>query len=230
MDSNQAKSAYLECVQKIRQTAESCGRPVPRLVAVSKKQSIDSIVELARLGHRVFGENYVQELIAKAQLAKSDPRFAEFGPIEFHFIGHLQRNKVKSLLPWVTTIHSVDSVRLYQEIEKQAKFLQWKGTVYFQVNIDREPTKSGFLPEQLDELGRALKDEPVVVNRGGWMAIPDPEKSPREAFKELAAIRDRYREWAGEGLSMGMSSDYPTAIEAGATDLRLGTVLFGARS
>lgn len=201
------------------------------LIAVSKTQSIDAIQVLYQLGHRHFGENYVQELEAKA---KELERRGCPG-IYWHFIGHLQSNKVKNLLPYISFIHTVDSVKLALALSNSwSKSLAESGgsrklPVFLQINIDREETKSGFLPEEILK----ARDELAGI-RGleylGLMCIPSPTGEARLAFHRLRDLEQRLRPLTQGKLSMGMSGDFETAIQEGATHIRVGTALFGERS
>ncbi len=211
--------------QKILECSSIAGRAdPPLLLAVSKFQPVEKMLALHGQGQCDFGENYVQELIAKAKEFRS----RGITDVRFHFIGKLQTNKVKALLPEVAAIHSVDSLRLLQEIAKRAREAAVLPSVYFQVNIDREDSKSGFLEEDLSELCRAVR-ESGGVKPIGLMAIPDPGKNPAEAFRRMQELSTRYGSVLGTGLSMGMSGDYEEAIRHGATVIRIGTALFGER-
>ena len=195
----------------------------PELVAVSKFQTDEKILNLYAEGQRVFGENYVQELQDKsARLRGMAPE------IEFHFIGRLQTNKVKVLLPLITTLHSVDSLRLLLEVEKRARDLQKKIRVYFQVNIDEEESKGGFRPSELSALEAEVKSLSWIVPLG-LMAIPDPTLDARAAFQQMGVLSEKHGATLGRGLSIGMSSDYEEAIHCGATSVRIGSALFGER-
>jgi PLP dependent protein len=197
------------------------------LLAVSKKQSIEKILELYELGQRDFSENYVQELVEKAQILKEKGHLS----IRWHFIGHLQRNKVKVLLPWVSSIHSLDSLRLAEEISKQ-----WVGLnqeiafpVFIQVNIDEEESKSGLYPKEVFSLAQKLS-EFSALDLKGLMCIPSTENADmRVPFRKLKQLELDCRPYTKGMLSMGMSSDYPVALEEGATHIRVGTALFGTR-
>ncbi len=193
------------------------------LVAVSKQQSNDKIEALYREGQRIFGENYVQELLGKwLALHKRLPG------IEFHFIGRLQTNKVKALIPAVTVIHSVDSVKLLREIDRRAMEAGKVIGVYFQVNIDEQESKSGFSARDLEGVGRALKDC-RSVRALGLMCIPDPDRDPVSAFRRMVGLSREHGSTLGNGLSMGMSGDFDAAIREGATVIRVGSLLFGER-
>lgn len=192
------------------------------LVAASKTQSIEAIQALYRLGQRDFGENYVQELSEKArqlhQLGLTD--------IRWHFIGHLQRNKVKDLFPWTHAVHSVDSLRIAEELARR-----FDGTsplpIFVEVNLDAEDTKNG-VPSgecrQLCEKIAAFSN----LDLQGLMCIPAlASPSP---FTHLRELERTCRPFTRGGLSMGMSEDFAQAIAAGATHVRVGTALFGPRA
>ena len=196
----------------------------PLLLAVSKVQSVEKIEEAYRSGLKDFGENYVQELIEKETYFRQK----NIRDLRFHFIGHLQTNKVKSLLPHVDTIHSVDSVKLLNEIEKRCNELQSNVRCYFQVNIDRETTKSGFDPDGVQALKDVVKRCRFVIPVG-LMCIPDPEKNIEDAFHRMKILSDTHSEILGKGLSMGMSHDFEKAIQYGATVVRVGSAIFGER-
>jgi hypothetical protein len=202
---------------------QSQSSTLPELVAVSKFQADEKILNLYAEGQRIFGENYVQELQDKsARLRGIAPE------IEFHFIGRLQTNKVKVLLPLITTLHSVDSLRLLLEVEKRARDLQKKIRVYFQVNIDEEESKGGFRPSDLVALESEVKQFSWIVPLG-LMAIPDPALDPNAAFRRMKELSIKHGAILGQGLSIGMSSDYEEAIHCGATSVRIGSALFGER-
>ncbi|MFZ9595849.1 MAG: YggS family pyridoxal phosphate-dependent enzyme [Bdellovibrionia bacterium] len=196
------------------------------LVAVSKNQPVDQIEALYRLGHRDFGENYVQELVAKAE----DLESRGFTGIRWHMIGHLQTNKVKRLIPWVFSVHAVDSVKLGCELARNWRQSGRLGQlqVFIEVNIDEEPTKSGVLPQQLLPLAETLQAQPELQCLG-LMCIPHLEKDPRGSFQKLFSLERQLQSKTHGGLSMGMSQDFGMAIEEGATHIRVGTLLFGPR-
>jgi pyridoxal phosphate enzyme (YggS family) len=212
--------------QKIRDATQRAERKSPPvLIAVSKFQPIEKMIELYEQGQRDFGENYVQELVSKSQA------FREKGlnDVRFHFIGKLQSNKVKSLLPEVYAIHSIDSIRLLREVEKRAMERAQRIEVFFQINIDEEESKAGFLSSDLPDLCEGVKDLRSVVP-AGLMAIPDPSKDPVHAFERMSELSQTYGPKLGMGLSMGMSGDYEVAIQKGSTAIRIGTALFGERT
>ncbi|RYY61504.1 MAG: YggS family pyridoxal phosphate-dependent enzyme [Chitinophagaceae bacterium] len=197
------------------------------LVAVSKIQPIQKIQRLYELGQRDFGENYVQELVEKAAILPAD--------IRWHFIGHLQSNKVKQVLPACYMIQGVDSLRLLKEIDKQAGKAGKKITCLLQVFIAREETKFGLDEEEL-ALIMQQQQSFTNVSIGGLMGMAsfsdDGEKVGTE-FARLKQLFDLYRErFSGEQapvLSMGMSGDYQLAIQNGSNMVRIGSLLFGAR-
>jgi pyridoxal phosphate enzyme (YggS family) len=219
------QSGLTEVLQQIEAAARKAGRnDVPALMAVSKFQPFEKMHELYLQGQKVFGENYVQELIDKKQQFQA----MKAEDADLQFIGHLQTNKVKSLLPYVTTIHSVDSLRLVEEIEKRAGALQKKIHCYFQINIDEEESKGGFREADLALLIEAISKTKWIIP-AGLMCIPDPEKHVKNAFLHMKKLSESYVINLGAGLSMGMSSDYEVAIECGATVVRIGSALFGSR-
>ena len=214
-------------LERYRAIQAEVGPRSGRLVAVSKGQPFDKIAELYRAGHRDFGENYVQEMAEKAALAAS----AGLVGIRWHFLWHLQTNKVKQLLGHVFMIHSVDSRRLAEEISKRAMAAGLKVPVLIEVNVDAQESKSGVAPEGLGTLITEIASLPGIEIRG-LMCIPSREGGlTGEAFRYLRALRDEYQTRLGPGeLSMGMSEDYPVALREGATWVRVGTALFGPRN
>lgn len=199
------------------------------LVAVSKTQPTEKLKILYELGQRDFGESYAQELTQKA----AELRKLGCTEIRWHFIGHLQTNKVKMILPIVHAIHTLDSERLGMEIAKRIRAAGGAPlAVFLEVNIDQEASKSGLHPDQVAELGARLRMLPELALQG-LMCIPAPGYEPdlRRAFKKLRELALSAGPWAhGLRLSMGMSDDFELAVEEGATHVRIGTALFGSRS
>ncbi|MFC2123304.1 YggS family pyridoxal phosphate-dependent enzyme [Bacteroidota bacterium] len=203
-----------------------------RLIAVSKTKPEDMILKAYNSGHRIFGENKVQDLVAKAQNLPSD--------IMWHMIGHLQRNKVKYVAPFVSMIHSVDSVRLLAEINKQAAKNERVIDCLFQVHIAEEETKFGLSSNELLDMVKnpELKDyENIrIVGLMGMATYTDDELQIRKEFRFLSELFYKIQsEISAENiemmeLSMGMTSDYKIAIEEGSTLIRIGTAIFGARN
>lgn len=200
------------------------------LVAVSKTQAADRILEAYETGHRVFGENKVQELLAKYEVLPKD--------IQWHFIGHLQTNKVKFIAPFVSLIHSVDSTRLLEEINKQGGRVGRVIPCLLQIHIAQEETKYGFSAEEVTNLlesGR-LADFPHVrvIGLMGMATFTDDTHQVREEFRGLKDLFDRLKaaqipHAEMKELSMGMSGDFPIALEEGSTMIRVGTAIFGER-
>jgi len=201
------------------------------LVAVSKTQSADSVEELYRAGHRHFGENYAQELIEKA----TDLEKRGCGGILWHFIGHLQSNKIKGLIGHVSYIHSIHSVKLASELSKHWQKLGRDRPlpVFLQVNIDQEVSKSGFSEEDLLKAKEELSAL-AGLDYLGLMCIPkataEEAGAAKSAFRRLKELESRLSPMTHGMLSMGMSDDFELAMEEGATHLRVGTALFGLRS
>jgi pyridoxal phosphate enzyme (YggS family) len=214
-----------------RRIAEACGRCGRKteeitLVAVTKTFGVDVIKEALSAGMRDFGENYVNEFCQK---------YAEFSgeDIRWHFIGHLQRNKVKEIIGKTTLIHSVDSVRLAEEISRRAEASGRNVDVLIEVNTSGEESKFGAQPEETASLVTALAKIPNISVSGLMTIGPflaDPELS-RPAFRLLRELRDAIQKdgIAIPHLSMGMTNDFEIAIEEGATIIRVGTALFGTR-
>lgn len=199
-----------------------------RLIWVSKNHPRESVLEALALGARHFGENRVQEALEKYPLP--DP-----SAYSLHLIGHLQKNKVRKILPLVSAIHSVDSRDLLEAVDRIAGELGLKPDVFLQVNTSREPQKGGFRPEEMLGVIKRLPPLPHV-RLAGLMTMGPLEGGPEEArpgFKELRRLLETLRrEPAGADLawlSMGMTGDFEVAIEEGAHFLRVGTGLFGAR-
>ena len=193
------------------------------LVAVSKTKPIEDILELYDLGHRDFGENYVQELAEKAEQLPTDLRW--------HFIGHLQTNKVKSIVPFIYLIHGVDSLKLLKEIDKQAAKNKRVIDCLLQVHIAQEETKFGF--DESEFLNLELKQFLNVRIKGlmGMASLTDDINKIRIELKSLKILFDKLKIQSPELtiLSMGMSADYKIAIEEGSNMVRIGSLLFGER-
>lgn len=195
------------------------------LVAVSKTKPVEDIEALYQLGQRNFGENYVQELVDKQASLPAD--------IHWHFIGHLQSNKVKYIAPFVHLIHGVDSIKLLKEIDKQAAKNHRIIDCLLQVHIASEETKFGMDEQELKEAIDQLSNFPNVRVRGlmGMASFSDDQGKVRAEFKSLYDIfnTSTIRHLPSAILSMGMSGDYKIAIEEGSTMVRIGSLLFGAR-
>jgi pyridoxal phosphate enzyme (YggS family) len=203
------------------------------LVAVSKTKPAEDIQQLYALGQRDFGENYVQELAEKQLVLPND--------IRWHFIGHLQSNKVKYIAPFVHLIHGVDSHKLLLEIDKQARKFDRVIHCLLQVHVAQEETKFGFNELELADLMDAIHKYKLlnelknveVTGLMGMASLTDDLEQIRKEFKYLKLLFDHCASlpWLNQFniLSMGMSSDYQVAIEEGSTLVRIGSLLFGAR-
>jgi pyridoxal phosphate enzyme (YggS family) len=203
-----------------------------RMVAVSKTKPEEDILSLYREGQRLFGENKVQELVRKYESLPKD--------IEWHMVGHLQRNKVKYIAPFVSLIHAVDSMKLLHTIEKEGEKNNRILDCLLQIHIAEEETKFGFSEVEVMEV---MKQEEIRqlkhVNIRGLMAMAtftDNFEQVRQEFRKLKTIFDRIKAQHGfdhtafNELSIGMSNDYQIAIEEGATLIRIGSLIFGERN
>ncbi len=203
-----------------------------RLVAVSKTKSVEDILTLYKAGQRNFGENYVQELLTKKELLPDD--------IEWHFIGHLQTNKVKMISPFIACIEGVDSHKLLKEINKEAAKQNQVITCLLQVFIASEETKFGLNELELQQL---LKDFHATdyphIRLGGLMGMASFTSNQLVIANEFALLRSLFEKVKTEylkndpdfkHLSMGMSSDYKLALSHGSTSVRIGSLLFGERN
>ena len=202
-----------------------------KLIAVTKTKPVEKIMEAYQEGHRLFGENKIQELVPKFEALPKD--------ILWHMIGHLQSNKVKYIAPFVDMIHSVDSVRLLEEINKQA--LRSKRTIpcLLQVHIAEEETKFGFSPQEVFQFlqsGRIAELTNVnICGLMGMATLTENVDQIRREFRELKNLFDKLKSSVlTDGaemreLSMGMSGDYRIAIEEGSTMIRVGSAIFGDR-
>ncbi|MFN8251847.1 MAG: YggS family pyridoxal phosphate-dependent enzyme [Ferruginibacter sp.] len=198
------------------------------LVAVSKTKPVSDILELYELGQRDFGENYVQELVDKYDQLPKD--------IRWHFIGHLQSNKVKYIAPFVHLIHGVDSFSLLKEINKQAAKNNRMIDCLLQVHIAKEETKFGFDEHELGELHPLHELKNVrIIGLMGMASFSDDMNLVRSEFKNLKSLFDANTHLSTfnhqlSTLSMGMSGDYKIALEEGSNMVRIGSLLFGERN
>lgn len=213
--------------QQIATLAHACGRgsEAVRLIAVSKTKPVEDLLAAYAAGQRDFGENYPQELREKQPLLPDD--------IRWHFIGHLQTNKVKYIAPFVSVIHTIDSVRLLEEVEKQAAKNQRQIDCLIQVHISGEETKYGALPEEVEEILQMAEKCPHIVITGfmGMAALTDDTALIQNQFGQLRQLLEKYQAIYPtlKELSMGMSSDMAEAIGQGATLVRVGSAIFGER-
>lgn len=196
------------------------------LLAVSKKHPAEAIKKAYDFGQRAFGENYVQELLDKAeQLKKLD--------IEWHFIGPLQSNKTKHIAEVADWVHTIDRLKIAKRLNDQRPLSLSPLSVCIQVNISGESTKSGLVPNEVESLAKEISQLPRLKLRG-LMVIPAPEKDIEKQRQVFAQIKQLQNDLNKKGchldtLSMGMTGDMEAAIAEGATIVRIGTAIFGAR-
>ncbi|MCP4599479.1 MAG: YggS family pyridoxal phosphate-dependent enzyme [Proteobacteria bacterium] len=213
---------------RISQAALRAGRTPESvtLVAVSKVHPAEAIREAYDAGQRHFGENYAQELREKAE------ELRDLEEIRWHFIGHLQRNKVKLVAPSVSLMETVDSSRLIEELARQSTRLDRTIDCLIQVNVGEEEQKSGCTEEETPDLLKAVEQTKGLALKG-LMTIPPWDLEPDETRKYFDALRRLQEKHGGPErlphLSMGMSHDFEVAIEEGATLVRVGTAIFGPR-
>ena len=206
------------------------------MICVSKFHPNEAIIEAYEAGERDFGESRVQELLPKYEALPKD--------IRWHFIGHLQTNKVKQIVPFVHLIHSVDSLRLLECINREAEKIQRKVRVLLEVHVAKEETKSGFTPEELLSLDLPLSSLNHVEICGlmGMATNTDDQQEIRRCFQAIRQLADTclsryhadttstgYTEDTERIISMGMSDDYQLAIQEGSTMVRIGSSIFGER-
>ena len=200
------------------------------LVCVSKFHPVEAIMQAYEVGERDFGESRVQELLPKYEALPKD--------IRWHFIGHLQTNKVKQILPFVHMIHSVDSIRLLEVINKEAEKIGRRIKVLLEVHVAKEETKSGFTPEEILSLNTQLSTLNYIDICGlmGMATNTDDESEWRRCFRAIASLASQlitsspnHLITSSPEISMGMSDDYLVAIEEGSTMVRIGSTIFGSR-
>lgn len=207
---------------RIARAEAAAGRPAGsvQLIAVSKVQPQDRVLAALKAGHRLFGENYVQEAAGKW------PGFRDrFGAVDVHMIGPLQTNKAKQAVDLFDAIHSVDRPSL---AEKLARLAEARGTcpaLFIQINTGAEPQKAGVIPAETDGFVKSVRDLGLPV--AGLMCIPPDGEDSRPHFALLRNLAERN---GLAGLSMGMSGDFAAAIAEGATHVRIGSAIFGERS
>ena len=226
-------------MQSIPQHIASIRATIPdgvTLICVSKFHPVEAIMQAYEAGERDFGESRVQELLPKYEALPKD--------IRWHFIGHLQTNKVKQIVPFVHMIHSVDSIRLLETINREAEKIGRRIKVLLEVHIAKEETKSGFTPEEILSLNTQLSGVPDEA-RGfvgcsstlnyidicgvmGMATNTDDESEWRRCFRAIASLASQLITSSPE-ISMGMSDDYLVAIEEGSTMVRIGSTIFGSR-
>lgn len=205
----------------------SAAKQQVQLLAVSKAQPAAAIREAYAAGQTAFGENYSQEALEKqSQLADL--------AIEWHFIGPIQSNKTQIIGQNFSWVHSVDRLKIAQRLNDARSSMQTPLNVCIQMNVSNEETKSGVSPDQLEAIATAIQTLPNLTLRG-LMAIPAPTVDPSQQIAQFKQVRECYDALINKGftldtLSIGMSDDYQTAIGQGATIVRIGSALFGARA
>jgi PLP dependent protein len=202
-----------------------------KLIAVTKTKPVEMLLEAYKAGCKRFGENKVQEMVAKYEQLPKD--------IEWHLIGHLQSNKVKYIAPFVSMIHSVDSLKLLQEVDKQAGKYNRTIPCLLQIHIAEEETKFGLSYQEAEELLHSAEvsalNNITIAGLMGMATFTDNQQQIRQEFRGLKAFFDRMKAKALTSqvklteLSMGMSGDYQIAIDEGSTLIRVGSSIFGAR-
>ena len=219
-----------EVRENIQKACEKAGRSPQEvtLIAVSKTKPLFMLEEAYEAGARDFGENKVQEILEKHPKMPEDARF--------HMIGHLQRNKVKQVLPHAVLIHSVDSYRLAEQISQEAGKLGITAKILLEVNVAKEESKFGMMPEDVEEMAGQIAALPHLQIEGLMTIAPfaDDQEKNRPVFRKLyqlsVDIKKKNIDNVNMGvLSMGMTGDYQVAVEEGSTMIRVGTGIFGAR-
>lgn len=230
-------STISDHLQEIRQRIRSAARTAERdpstvhLLAVSKTQPTNAILEAVDAGQKAFGENYEQEAVSKILAIRASRPDLK---LEWHFIGPIQSNKTRPIAEYFDWVHSVDREKIARRLSDQRPAALAPLNICLQVNISGEVSKSGIHPENLLSLANTVSAMPRLKLRG-LMAIPEPESSPdrqREPFRAMKVLFNKLRK-AGydvDTLSMGMSDDMDAAIEEGATTVRIGTAIFGKRN
>lgn len=226
------RDRYTALRDRIAQAARRAGRPPEsvRLIGAAKRQPLDRLEEAIAAGLEDVGENYVQEAARKREALAGAPH-----PLRWHMIGRLQRNKAREAVVLFDCIHSVDRISLAAALDREAARAGRRLEVLLQVNLSGEAQKSGVGEADLDGLVDAVV-KLEALRPVGLMTMPAPDPDPEAArapFARLRTLRERLRGRAGDGsfaeLSMGMSADLEVAVEEGATMVRIGTALFGAR-
>lgn len=212
---------YEDIVHEIKTYSAQFGRTeIPELIAVSKRQPLERVKAVLDAGQTVFGENQIQEAQQKWPALKET-----YQVDSLHLLGPLQSNKVSSAVEYFDVIHSLDRVKIAEKLAQKIQEHERNISIFIQVNIGNEPQKSGLLP---NDLRAFLKDiAPLDLNILGLMCIPPNITDPSEYFQDLRLMA---HDCGLAALSMGMSHDFPYAIKEGATHLRIGSAIFGARN
>ena len=223
------ENRYQNVKNRIDQACKKANRSTEsvQLLAVSKTKPIEDIQTLSKIGQKAFGENYLQESLAKIEICPE---------LEWHFIGPIQSNKTKPIAEHFQWVHSVDRLKIAQRLSQQRPTDLPKLNILLEVNISNEASKAGFTVDEVLELAPQIADLPNLQLRG-LMAIPqiaetaEQQRIPFAKMRELLAqIQQAHPDWQFDTLSMGMSGDLEAAILEGATIVRIGTDIFGARN
>ncbi len=225
---NPLAARYAQLIMRIRHAEQQAGRSAGsvQLLAVSKTVAAERLRYAALLGQQAFGENYLQEAVSKqASLSELD--------LQWHFIGPLQSNKSRAVAEKFNWLHTLDRLKLAQRLSAQRPEQMPPLNICLQVNISGEQSKSGLLPSELSQLAANIAELPGLQLRG-LMALPAPCDNFDEQRRIFASVRKLYQQLVDEGhpldtLSMGMSADLEAAVAEGATIVRIGSALFGAR-
>lgn len=218
--------------QQIAHAAAEAGRAPSsvQLLAVSKTFGPQAVAEAVAAGQRAFGENYLQEALDKIAAL---PALVSDTPLEWHFIGPIQSNKTRPIAEHFAWVHSVDRLKIAQRLSEQRPEELGPLNICLQVNISAEESKSGLMPQELPEVAAQVAQLPRLRLRG-LMAIPAPSDDMKQQRAAFAAVRGLYEQLRASGLaldtlSMGMSADLAAAVAEGATIVRIGSAIFGAR-
>jgi len=215
-------------IKAYKKLIEECKQKNITLVAVSKTKPVEDILELYNLGQKDFGENYMQELVEKERQLPKD--------IRWHFIGHLQSNKVKQITSFVHLIHGVDSLKLLHEISKQSEKINKVTNCLLQVHIAQEETKFGLDENELNETIQQFDNSAMknvnIIGLMGMATNSENENKIRNEFKYLKSLQQKLQTINNklQTLSMGMTADYKIAIEEGSNMIRVGSLIFGSRN
>ena len=224
------KEMYIENYNRISESIAKEKKGEVKIISVSKSHPKEAMKRAFDSGLRVFGENYVQEMVEKYEWLDENTK----NEIEWHFIGHLQTNKVKYIAPFVNCIHSVYKLKLAKEINKRAEQNNRAIDILLQVNTSGEDSKSGCNPNDALDIAKGIIDL-ENVNLKGLMTISGLDSTDSERKKEFALLNELKHKINDEigtdlkELSMGMTADYQLAIEEGSTMIRVGTAIFGER-
>lgn len=224
----QRRAQLAQAIAQVRHTVEQACTRAQRavesvnVIGVTKHKPASDVRLAYELGLRDFGENYVQELTAK------QAELADLRDLRWHLIGHLQRNKVRHLAQAPVTLHTLDGEQLANEMIKRWSLVDHRAEVFVEVNLDNEVQKAGCLPEQVPALVHALSAH-AELRVVGLMAIPPATSDPEQTRPYFRQLRQLAESLGLLRLSMGMSQDYAVAIEEGATEVRVGSAIFGAR-